>query len=109
MVALGKAYHIFDYKSNALWIDAEKQVLVYERGGLVFAFNFSPNMSQENYTIHMPQAGKYQVVLSTDEKQFGGWDRISKTYLYETKQEGGANTISVYLPPRTALCLGIQK
>ena len=108
MIALGKDGNLFDFKPNALCIDAEKQVIVYERGGKVFAFNFSPDKAQENYIIRMPRAGAYKVVLSTDESKFGGWDRISKTYVYWTKRQEGAECISVYMPPRTAFCLQLK-
>ena len=47
--------------SKCLFIDAEKQVIVYERGGLVFAFNFRPVNSYEDYYLDVNTVGKYKV------------------------------------------------
>ena len=73
---------------------------------LVFAFNFNPSTPFEGYWIHTPKTGKYQVVLSTDERQFGGFERIDKQYVYTAKKDtDGQAKFQIYLPARTALCL----
>ena len=90
---------------KVLLIDADAQVLVYERGGAVFAVNLSPDRSYEGYTLKVPTKGKYKVALSSDDAEFGGYDRISKEYIYTSEKNDGVNTVKVYLPARSALCL----
>jgi 1,4-alpha-glucan branching enzyme len=57
--------------------DHENSVLVYLRKGkkpkddLLIIANFTP-MVRENYRIGVPQKGKWQQILSSDDAQFGG-------------------------------------
>ena len=39
------------------------QVVVYERAGVVFAFNFHPSQSYTDYKIGVDDAGSYPVPL----------------------------------------------
>ncbi len=106
MLQLATESKIFSKSPQCIFIDAQKQVLVYERNKQIFAFNFSPTNSYEGYYITVPGAGDYEVALSTDEKRFGGWDRISKECFYSaTKQRDGQSRLQIYLPARTAVCL----
>lgn len=52
------------------------KVIVYERAGVLFIFNFHPTRSFSDYRVGVEEAGKYMVVLSSDDKQFGGFDRV---------------------------------
>ena len=104
MIDFTKAHKIFSAPCQALQIDEQKQVLVYERGGVVFAANFSPNNSYTGYGIKVPK-GKYRVALTTDESVFGGYDRVSKDYVYISEERYGSHEFPIYLPARTALCL----
>jgi 1,4-alpha-glucan branching enzyme len=47
-------------------------VVVFERGGLVFAFNFHWDKSYSDYKIGVQDAGTYVPVLNTDATEFGG-------------------------------------
>jgi len=106
MISWAKENSVFKKAPKCLFIDAFKQVIIYERNGCVFAFNFNPTEAYEGYYMDVPTTGKYQVVMSTDEKRFGGWDRISKEYVYTAKkQPDGKAKLQIYLPARTALCL----
>jgi len=105
-VELVKNSKAFNKPPKSLFIDGDKQVLVYERGGLVYAFNFSPTNHYDGYTLKVPKVGKYQVILSSDENCFGGWDRISKDYIYSaTKQKDKTCDFKIYIPARTCLVL----
>ena len=107
MIGFAKTNRIFRKYPKCLFIDANAQVLVYERAGKVFAINFSPSNSYEGYYIEVKGRGDYRVILSTDEARFGGFDRISKEHIYKAeKQPDGKYRIRVYLPARTALCVG---
>ena len=106
MMALLRSRHILSAPTRCLYIDERLQVLVYERGGMIFALNFSPNRAYDGYWLTAPSSGKYRVVLSTDEGRFGGEDRISTEYVYAAKkQKEGGYKFQIYLPPRTALCM----
>jgi 1,4-alpha-glucan branching enzyme len=107
MLAFAKEKKLFKKAPSVLFIDANAQVLVFERAGVVFAFNFSPSNSYEGYWLTLPKTGHYQVIFSTDEPTFGGFDRISKDYIYTAKKDAqGVPKAQIYLPSRTALCLG---
>ena len=107
MIGFAKKSRIFKKAPKCKFIDANAQVLVYERGGKTFAVNFSPSNSYEGYYIEVGGKGDYKVILSTDESRFGGFDRISTEYIYKSeKQPDGKYRIRIYLPARTALCVG---
>lgn len=53
------------------------KVIVYERAGLLFVFNFHPTSSFTDYRVGVEEPGKYRIVLSSDEKQYGGFDNIT--------------------------------
>ena len=106
MIALSKEQGVFARAAECLFIDEYAQVIVYKRGKAVFAFNFSPSNHYTDYYITVPTAGKYRVVFSTDEKEFGGFDRISKEYVYTAeKHPDGKYKFRIYMPARTALCI----
>ena len=105
MIAFASNRRIFRKEPRVLFIDEEKKVLIFERAGVTFVFNFSPNECYENYYVKVPASGKYRVALSTDDAKFGGFDRISKDYVYKAKKVKGACEFPIYLPPRCALCL----
>ena len=106
MVKLLKEEDVLSFTPRALFIDQGCQVLTYERGGCVFALNFSPNKSYDGYWLTLPGEGKYRVILSTDEERFGGFDRVSTDYIYTAKKDAdGTFKTQIYLPLRTGLCL----
>ena len=83
------------------------QVLVFEKAGCVFVFNFHPTNSQPGLFVPAPQLGDYQVVLSSDDKEFGGYERVDKSVVYHTwsKDPQLGDGFPVYVPARTALVL----
>ena len=92
---------------ESLWLDDEKKLILFSRGGLLFAFNLHPTWSQE--TVFIPTRttglGGYKVVLSTDDGPFGGQNRIDMDRVYyATETEFGAG-IKIYLPCRTGIAL----
>ena len=60
------------------------KVIVFERAGCLFIFNFHPTESFVDYRVGVDQAGEYHVVLSSDEKRFGGHDRIDMNVKHYT-------------------------
>ncbi|WVR06915.1 hypothetical protein IAU60_003951 [Kwoniella sp. DSM 27419] len=86
------------------------KVIVFERAGLLFIFNFHPTNSFTDYRVGVDQPGEYKVVLSSDEKKFGGHERIDLNGRYFTQPmewNGRRNFLQVYTPARTVLVLGL--
>jgi len=92
-------------KAEQLNMDTQNNVIIFEKNGVVFIFNFHHTNSIPNYKFKVPQEGKYQVVLNSDSKQFGGHGRIDEEMTFETFEEDGNVMLQVYLPNRTAFVL----
>lgn len=90
--------------------EADK-VIVFERAGLVFVYNFHPTESFVDYRIGIEEAGVYRVVLSTDSKEFGGFERIDSSTRFFTTPfawNDRKNFTQVYIPSRTAMVLALE-
>ncbi|MCO5550805.1 hypothetical protein L7F22_004297 [Adiantum nelumboides] len=55
----------------------EEKVVVFEKGGLVFVFNFHPLNTYEGYKVGCDLPGRYRVALDSDSLEFGGHGRVS--------------------------------
>lgn len=91
--------------SNLLLENEGDQILVFERKMLLFVFNFNPNRSFTDYGIQV-SPGKYQIILDTDDKKFGGFGNVDNTIIYYPQRMGGvsgSNWLKLYLPARTAI------
>ncbi|KAJ3741505.1 glycoside hydrolase family 13 protein [Lentinula detonsa] len=89
--------------------DVDK-VLVYERAGVLFIFNFHPSQSFTDYRVGIETAGEYIVILTTDEPRFGGFNNATPGGKYFTtpmEWNGRKNFLQVYIPSRTALVLAL--
>lgn len=87
------------------------KVVVFERAGVVFVFNFHPSQSFADYRIGIDQAGTYKVVLNTDGKVYGGHGRVDEnTRFFTTPMEWNErkNWTHIYLPSRSALVLALE-
>lgn len=60
------------------------KVIVFERAGLLWIFNFHPTNSFTDYRVGVEEAGEYGVVLSSDEHRFGGFENIKLDSKYFT-------------------------
>ncbi len=88
------------------WTHQEDKILMYTKGDLVFLFNFHPTRSFEGYFVPVGAAGKYKVVLSTDEERFGGFGRVDTKRQYRTMTTpAGWVGFPCYLPCRSAIVL----
>lgn len=106
MLLLAKRKKLFSKPPVSMYIDEESQVLVFSRKDVIFAFNFNPKESFVSYPLRNAPLGAFRVTLSTDEKSFGGFDRISKEQEYVTHTlEDGSMGFEMYLPSRTAVCI----
>ena len=106
MIDLAKSADIFKMRFGDLrFHDNEKQVLVFYRQGLMFAFNFNPTKSFTDIKVSLPHIADYEIVLNTDDKKYGGNDLISKSRYPAIVDKKGNSVISLYLPARTAVVL----
>lgn len=88
-------------------LNSSDKILAFHRGDLLFVFNFHPDKSFPDYGLKV-HAGKYRIVLNTDESFFGGFDRIDSAQTYFADRLGGVsgeNWIKLYLPSRVAIVL----
>ncbi|KAK5937184.1 alpha-1,4-glucan branching enzyme [Knufia obscura] len=87
------------------------KVLVFERAGLLWIFNFHPTKSFTDYRVGVEEAGTYRIVLDTDSPEFGGFNRNDKNTRFFTTDmpwNGRKNFTQVYIPCRTALVLALE-
>lgn len=88
------------------------KVIVFERNGLLFIFNFHPTQSFTDYRVGVDKAGTYEVVLDSDRSQFGGHDIIdpnAEYYTTDLEWNNRKNFLQVYIPSRTAIVLALKK
>lgn len=83
-------------------MDEMNKVMIFERNNLLFLFNFSPNNSIFDYKFKAPQEGTYRIILNSDKKEFGGFDRVDDSIDYPMDEDGN---LRVYLTNRTALVM----
>ncbi len=106
MIALLKSEAVLSDAAVNRWMHQEDKVLIYTKGNLTFLFNFHPSKSFDGYFVPVGKAGKYRVVLSTDEERFGGFGRVDMKYRYQAKSTvDGRIGFPCYLPCRTATVL----
>ncbi|MCJ1462318.1 alpha-1,4-glucan branching enzyme [Pseudocyphellaria aurata] len=87
------------------------KVIVFERAGLLWIFNFHPSQSFADYRVGVEQSGTYQITLDTDDIAFGGLGRnVHGTRFFTTPfaWNGRKNFIQVYIPTRTAIVLALE-
>ncbi len=105
--------HLRDTPVVEIWHDDSDQVLAYMRGEYLFIFNFNPVKSFEGYGFRVPE-GRYNVVLNTDAKEYGGFafadDSVEHATLFDKELHSqGKGWVKTYLPARTAVVLKHNK
>lgn len=92
-------------------IDDMDKMIVFERGELVYIFNFHPNNSYENYLIGTYWDSPHMVLYETDDDKYGGMRRLDgahNTWFKVNKghaQHNRRNSLSIYVPSRSAIVL----
>lgn len=109
MVGLDKHYQLLTDSGIYELLDHEDtKQLVVQRGALLFVFNFHWQESYVDLRIPVPENETYQLILSTDEACFGGFDRVEAGTKYSVQDQpmyGREQSIQIYLPSRSALVL----
>ena len=114
MIALVKGVRMFQRTPVVeIWHNDGDQVLAYERGTLLFIFNFNPAKSFEDYGF-LVKEGKYTVALNTDDKAYGGFGLTDDTVEHFTVHDDlyhkqGKGWLKIYVPARSAVVLRREK
>ena len=111
MVNVVRQEAVLDEKPELFVQDEEKKILIFKRKNCIFAHNFNPTTSFTDYAFAAP-AGKYEVVLNTDENEFDGFSRVKTGEVHfsvPVKSENGNgkydDSLSLYLPNRCSVVL----
>ena len=86
------------------------KIIAFEKGDLLFIFNFHPTQSFENYRIGTVWNEDHIILMETDESEYGGYDRLRQGHslYFEAVQEpwnNRPNYIHLYIPSRTAIVM----
>ncbi|KAG2658806.1 hypothetical protein PVAP13_1KG309905 [Panicum virgatum] len=84
----------------------EDKVIVFEKGDLVFVFNFHCNNSYFDYRVGCRRPGVYKVALDSDAGLFGGFGRIhhaAEHFTTDCSHDNRPHSFSVYTPSRTCV------
>lgn len=92
-----------------VWDSDSDQILAFLRKDMLFVFNFNPVKSFDGYGFLVPP-GKYEIVLNTDDANYGGYGFVDDTIEHLTIPDplyAGEKKewLRVYIPARTALVL----
>ncbi len=103
MLAMVKEHNILSASpARQLNMDTKNNVIIFEKNKLIFVFNFSTGNSIFGYKLWAPEEGSYAIILNSDKKEFGGFERVDDTIDYPTDE---FQFLSIYLTNRTALVL----
>ena len=109
MLKFSRKYHVMTRRDPAnLWVDQNRKLLAFSKGGIVYLFNFHPTNSVTDFflPVHTVGEGDYQVVFSSDDADFGGMDRISHDTVYQARPQPNRGIgFTIYSPCRTAMAL----
>mmetsp|Transcript_6309 Transcript_6309/g.10704 ORF Transcript_6309/g.10704 Transcript_6309/m.10704 type:complete len:458 (-) Transcript_6309:108-1481(-) len=88
----------------------DDKLIVYEKGDLIYIFNFHPNKSYESYPVGTFWKSDHFVLLESDEERFGGHQRLNNAHgkWYETLEQQThkrPHTLRLYIPSRCCIVL----
>jgi 1,4-alpha-glucan branching enzyme len=109
MIALAKRFQILESSEiRLLYEHSDDKVLIFQRAGILFVFNFHPARSHVDYRFEAPP-GKYRMILDSDAIKYGGYGRLQQDQchltLLDNSRDWKQHLLSLYLPTRTALVL----
>ena len=108
MIALIRKYAVLDGgMPDCLRQHEDDQILAYSRAGCIFVFNLHPDKSQEALFIPARRHGDYKVVLTSDDRKYGGYGNVDPSVIYHTwaHDEAMGDGFAMYLPARCAAVL----
>lgn len=99
MLQLIKNNHILQSgQALQLNLDEANKTLIFEKGGLIFVFNFHVFNSIPDYEFMVPEPGKYQIVFNSDNPKYGGWGRVDEStdHFSYTNPANGLSYLRIY-------------
>ena len=91
-----------------LYENLDDKIIVFQRAGLIFVFNFHPTQSYTDYRFEAAP-GKYRMVFDSDLPAYGGHGRLLPEQVHFTlsvqTDSAKAALLSLYVPSRTAIVL----
>ena len=86
------------------------KVIAFEKGELVYIFNFHPSNSYSDYQIGTHWRSDHMLLFETDEERFGGHQRLNAAHdqWVKVKEQGANNrrySFQIYIPSRCAIVL----
>ena len=111
MIHFLKKEKLLSATPELLTADEEKKVLIFRRENCIFALNFNPQGSFQDYGFAAPE-GEYEMAFSSDDPRFGGFGRLEGPQRHVSVAERCPNgnqaydhTLYLYLPSRCAIVL----
>ena len=89
----------------------QDKIIAFERGKMLWVFNFNPTQSFSNYWIGIEWPGTYHYVLCTDDEKYGGKNRINtaqKPQSYPEGYQNRQNKIELFIPSQCAFVLRLD-
>ena len=106
MIHAFREYDILaDGTAHLLHLSQDDHILAFERGGLVFVFNFDPVHTRKDYIIPVSVGRDHEVLFTTDDGCYGGFDNIGHELRSACVPGRSTPALSLALPPRTAMVL----
>ncbi len=97
MLSFAKQYHILKAGLvNLMLIDEKNKTIAYESGNLLFVFNWHQENSIPEYKIPITKPGKYHLIFSTDDPQYGGFGRIDPKIEYFSQPFNNEQYLLIY-------------
>ena len=106
MIKLCTEFQLFEHEfAKLLNLDELNKTIIFERSHLIFVFNFHVSESIPGYEFPISEGGEYEIILNSDDKYYGGFDRIDSTVKYSTFYSIDRNQylISIYNINRSVL------
>ncbi|MBO6169349.1 MAG: alpha amylase C-terminal domain-containing protein [Bacteroidales bacterium] len=111
MVHFLKKEKVLNGAPELLVADEEKKILIFRRENCIFALNFNPQGSFQDYGFSAP-AGEFTKVFDSDELRFGGFGRLEGPQNHvalngrcPNGNQAYDHTLYLYLPSRCAIVL----
>lgn len=89
--------------AQLLTIDTDRRMIVYEKGNYIFVLNWHASESYSDFIIPINRSGKFSVILDSDSKENGGFNRINKETEHFSFEQNGNHFLEIYSPSRTGL------
>lgn len=90
-------------KTKLALLDQEKKLIAFQKGDGFFIFNFNCNTSFNDVFIDTGFKGGYKIEFSSDQGEFGGFNRLDKSLVYKSNKAGSIYGHTFYVPARTMI------